>query len=219
MRAHLSAQEQLLPGLLRDHWGRISPPQLVTRSLKAAKGALARGAKSKSSDRPTFLMWVLHYLRRRDPQRARYFQAQLPMMTRLSVALRGQKHATFLSYLRYIVHDEQPSSSIVSNIAPSYQPQDPNDPYAPRRPDDRVGIQHEKERRAGMVNAMLAAANAERVDVPTSGGGPTRSLAESQTPQHNYSDAAGNWANRHNRVPSNIFKKIGIEQPTTPRRL
>jgi len=218
VRAHLSQQEQLLPGLLRDHWGRFSPPQLVTRSLKAAKGALAKGAMSKGPDRPQFLMWVLHYLRRRDMERARYLQAQLPLWTRLSIAVRNQKHSQYLSYLRFIVRDEQPGASIVSNIAPTAPMQDPNDPYAPRRPDGGVGQQHERERRAGMVNAMLAAANAERVDVPTSGAGPTRSLAESQTPAHAYSDGAG-WSNKHDRVPSNIFKKIGIEQPTTPRRL
>jgi len=215
VRAHLSVQERLLPPLLRDHWGRISPPQLVTRSLKAAKGAVAKGAKSKGSDRPRFLMWVLHYLRRRDATRARYFQAQLPLLTRLHVAVRGQKHVHLLSYLRYIVQDEQPPSSIASNTV--HAARDADDPYAPRRPDDTVGNQHEKERRAGMVNAMLAAANAERVDVPASGAG-VRTLAESQTPQHIYSDGAG-WANKHSRVPSNLFKKIGIEQPATPRRI
>jgi len=216
VRAHLSEQERLLPPLLRDHWGRISPPQLVTRSLKASKGALAKGAKSKtSSDRPQLLMWVLHYLRRRDANRARYFQAQLPLMTRLHVALRGQKHSHFLSYLRYIVQDQQPASSVVRHSAA--QPKDPSDPHAPRRPDDSVGNQHERERRAGMVNAMLAAANAERIDVPASGVG-MRSLAESQTPQHTYSDGSG-WAAKHERVPSNLFKKIGIEQPATPRRI
>jgi len=218
IRTHLSEQERLLPALLRDHWGRISPPQLVKRSLKAAKGALAKGSKSRGSDHPQLLMWTLHYLRRRDAQRARYFQAQLPMMTRLSIALRNQKHSHFLSYLRYIVLDEQPASSVVSNLAPAIQPQDPNDPYAPRRADDRVGMQHEKQRRAGMVNAMLAAANAERIDVPTSGAGPMRTLAESQAPEHVCSDG-GAWMNKHTRVPSNLFKKIGIEEPKTPRRL
>jgi len=221
IRAHLTAQERLLPRLLRDHWGRISPPQLVTRSLKAAKAALATGAKSKSSDRPLFLMWLLHYLRRRDPQRARYFQAQLPFMTRLQIAMRHQKHTQFLSYLRYIVRDEQPAASVIGGgtaSVRSVRSEAPSDPNGPRRPDDRMGNQHESERRAGMVSAMLAAANAERVDMPTSGSGPTRSLAESQNPAHNYNDKT-DWALKHSKVPSNIFKKIGIEQPSTPRRL
>ena len=41
MRDHLSQQETKLPAIFRDKWGAISPPQLVTRSLAAAKRAQA----------------------------------------------------------------------------------------------------------------------------------------------------------------------------------
>lgn len=215
---HLATQEKLLPVLLREHWGSISPPQLVARSLKAAKSAQSKG--SKGSDRPQLIMWAQHYLSRRDVQRARYFQAALPMTTRLRIALREKKHKHYLAYLRYIVRDEPPASSVVSNQAPprSQTQPDPDNPEARHSHSGKGMTSHEKQRRAGMVNAMLAAANAERVDVPTSRAGPTRSLAESQKPLHNYNEGAA-WANRHNKVPSNIFKKIGIEQPATPRRL
>jgi len=217
VRMHLATQERLLPALLRMHWGSISPPQLVTRSLKAAKSAQSQG--SKGADRPQLIMWVLHYLSRRDVQRARYLRAALPMTTRLRIVLRERKHKHFLAYLRYIVRDEQPASSVVSNLAPPRQQTAAEDGVDVRHSrGDRVGSTHEKQRRAGLLNAMLAAANAERVDVPTSRAGPTRSLAESQQPLHSYNEGGG-WANRHNKVPSNFFKKIGMEQPATPRRL
>mgnify|MGYP004287287465 CR=1 FL=1 len=78
------SKEKLLNKKLAEK-GFLLEPLLAAKRLdaiqftKAPKGALAKGAKSKSSDKPQFLMWVLHYLRRRDGQRARYFQAQLPM--------------------------------------------------------------------------------------------------------------------------------------------
>ncbi|KAL1499164.1 hypothetical protein AB1Y20_013675 [Prymnesium parvum] len=212
VRAHLSEQERLLPPLLRAHWGRVSPPQLVTRSLKAAKGALAKGSKSKGAERPLWLMWVLHYLRRRNFHRARYLQGQLPTSTRLAIALRYQKHSHFLNYLRFIVHHEQPGASIV-DVAPHTK-----EALDGQRANGGPVSENERQRRAGMVNAMLAAANAERVDVPASGSGPTRKLAES-TPAHTYENDTS-WMKKAQRIPSNLFKKIGIDkEPSTPRRI
>ena len=40
--------------VLREHWGRVSPPQLVARSLAAAKRAQAQGAKGR--DKAKLLM-------------------------------------------------------------------------------------------------------------------------------------------------------------------
>jgi len=165
-------------------------------------------------------MWVIHYLHRRDARRAQYFQAKLPMATRLRIALRERKHKRHLAYLRYIVRDAQPAASVMSNLVPPrpavHDLENLDMPH--RRGGDQIGLSHERQRRAGMVNAMLAAANAERIDVPTCNAGPTRSLAECWRPLHEYSDG-GDWADKHDKVPSNFFKKIGIEKPSTPRRL
>ena len=84
---------------------------------------------------------------------------------------------------------------------------------------EALGGGHEKQRRAGMVNAVLAAANARRIDVPLSEGGSVhRQLAESRDPLHQFRMDA-KWADRVEKVPDNIFKKIGIDAPEPPRRL
>ena len=80
------------------------------------------------------------------------------------------------------------------------------------------GSAHEKQRRAGMVNAVLAAANARRVDVPLNEVGATRQLAESREPLHTFK-MDGRWAERTDKMPDGLFKKLGIDRPEAPRRL
>lgn len=202
IRMHLATQESLLPELLRDYWGSVAPPQLITRALGAAKKAEAQGAKGRSV--PKLLMWITHYLKRRDPQRGRYFIAALPMLKRLRLALgRDATHAQLLQHLRCVVLDEPPRQTAAEASADPEADKGEASSGFGSAPD---GSEHERQRRAGMVNAVLAAANARRVDVPLNeAGGTTRKLAESREPLHTFKmDAA--WVYRHERVPSGIFK-------------
>ena len=80
------------------------------------------------------------------------------------------------------------------------------------------GTVHEKQRRAGMVNAVLAAANARRVDVPLQDNTMSRALAASEDPLHKFQMDA-KWMNHAKAVPDNLYKRIGIEQIEAPRRL
>ena len=215
IRMHLATQESLLPDLLRDHWGRVAPPQLVTRALQAAKKAEAQGAKG--SEKAKLLGWILHYLQRRDPERAKYFVSFLPMMKRISLAMKGgSSHAKLLAHLRCIVDDEQPREDEASRTL-THTEGDTSD-RASVSVATSDGSAHEKQRRAGMVNAVLAAANARRMDVPLNDVNTTRLLAESREPLHTFK-ADGKWAERADKVPDGLFKKIGIEKPQTPRRL
>jgi hypothetical protein len=69
------------------------------------------------------------------------------------------------------------------------------------------------------VNAVLAAANARRIDVPMheQAGATTRIMAESHEPLHQFKMEA-QWIKKHDRIPSAVFKKIGVEKPTENRR-
>ena len=87
VRMHLATQESLLPDLLRQHWGRISPPQLVTRTLQAAKRAEAHAKRSR--DTPKLLQWVLHCAR--ADQMPRW---AICMHVQHSHAVASQHHAT-----------------------------------------------------------------------------------------------------------------------------
>ena len=70
-----------------------------------------------------------------------------------------------------------------------------------------------------MVNAVLAAANARRIDVPINDSNVNRTLAASDAPLHTFK-MDGNWTTRTAPVPDNLFKKIGMAQaPNAPRRL
>ena len=85
IRLHLATQESLLPEILRDHWGFVSPPNLMIKQLAAAKKGLSKAAGG--SDRPKLLMWILHYLEKRAPMRAKNVVAQLPMAKRVEQLL------------------------------------------------------------------------------------------------------------------------------------
>ena len=118
IRMHLATQESLVPEVLREFWGASAPPQLVTRSIAAAKKAEAAAARGR--DAPKLLPWLLHYLQRRDPQRSRLFVAQLPLVKRLRLALGGgQAHVRLLQHLRCIVLDEEPAGGRDSASGPS----------------------------------------------------------------------------------------------------
>ena len=91
MRDHLSQQETKLPAIFRDKWGAISPPQLVTRSLAAAKRAQAGGARGGAE--ASLLSWVVYYLRLRDETRAKFFVAALPFGKRIKLAFTKKGYA------------------------------------------------------------------------------------------------------------------------------
>jgi len=223
IRAHLDEQETTLPPLLRGHWGVVSPPQAVRRSLLAAGRAQAAGSKGR--ERPVLLLWVLHYLRRRNPQRARYFAAALPVGTRVRAVLCGAKHSRLLSYLRAIVRDERPSGVKAQPVLGGQSEPAAGTPAAPTNGSTYAAdaLAHERQRRAGMVNAMLACANAERVDMPLAPSKATQSMAASSHRPLQESGAEGSdfsWTKRINRrVPSNLFQAIGVRHPATPRRV
>ena len=92
MRDHLSQQETKLPAIFRDKWGAISPPQLVTRSLAAAKRAQAGGARGGAE--ASLLSWVVYYLRLRDETRAKFFVAALPFGKRIKLAFTKKGYAS-----------------------------------------------------------------------------------------------------------------------------
>jgi len=70
-----------------------------------------------------------------------------------------------------------------------------------------------------MVNAVLAAANARRVDVPLNDNQMSRALAASEDPLHTFK-MDGKWVNSAKAVPDNLYKKIGLQEaPEPPRRL
>ena len=46
----------------------------------------------------------------------------------------------------------------------------------------------------------------------------TRQLAASEDPLHKFK-MDGAWAAKTEKVPDNLYKKIGVEKPSTPRRL
>lgn len=208
MRMHLATQESLLPEILLAHWGGITPPQLVARSRAAAKKSISVGAKGRL--KPKLLMWIMHYLSRRDARRYKYFFAQLPFTTRLRLAFsKDLNHAKLLHYLRCIVTDSRDNS--ITAPLPSAKAGAPGAAAA-----GEAG--HEGQRSAAMVSAVLAAANARRVDVPISDSDTTRQLADSRDPQHKFRED-GAWQMRHNRVPSGLFKKMGMKEPEAPRRL
>jgi len=215
IRMHLATQESLMPEILREHWGKVAPPQLVTRMLAVAKKAEANAAKGRQ--RSKMLDWVLHYLQKRDRNRASHFTAALPFFKRMSLAIKGsQGHTNLLHHLRHIVNDEQPNEEDETSTASQQSSGSDAEGSAPSR--GSTGHEHEKQRRAGMVNAVLAAANARRIDVPLNEAGATRALAESRDPLHTFK-MDGRWAERTEKLPDNLFKKLGIENPEPPRRL
>lgn len=220
IRMHLATQESLLPELLRAHWGNVAPPQLVTRALEAAKKAQAQAAKGR--ERAKLLDWTLHYLQKRDQQRANHLINSLPMMKRLSIAFKGMGgHVKLLEHLRDIVNDTPPGEEDEQPVPPSVRSaedagKEESSGLAVRSVD---GTAHEKQRRAGMVNAVLAAANARRVDVPLNESGVNQKLAESREPLHTFK-MDGRWMDRAEKLPDGLFKKLGIDKPLeAPRRL
>ena len=225
IRLHLATQESLLPEILRDHWGFVSPPNLMIKQLAAAKKGLSKAAGG--SDRPKLLMWILHYLEKRAPMRAKNVVAQLPMAKRFSIMFgRMLTHQKLLSYLRAIIDDIEPETdpNEVEEAAPRTSHGDEDDEEHEGRHSmhdgpARGGTAHEKQRKAGMVNAVLAAANARRVDVPITNNSMSRALAASEDPLHKFK-MDGKWADRAKALPDNLYKKIGVAEPTeAPRRL
>ena len=227
IRVHLATQESVLPELLRGHWGRISPPQIVTRSLEAAKRAQGVGTSVATVHESKLLLWVHHYLHRRSPDRAKALIGSLPFVRRMSFAFgRGTPHTKILAHLRCIINDhdphvdDPPPGSVQARHTSARSDGDDD-------ADDGTGgatsgageTATERERRAGMVSSVLAAANARRVDVPLNQASVHRTLADHEDPLHTFK-MDGNWVNKNNKIPDNLFKKIGMEKdPEPPRRL
>jgi len=222
IRMHLATQESLLPELLREHWGSVAPPQLVMRALEAAKKAQAQSAKSRQPAK--LLNWILHYLQKREPARADKLVAALPMMKRLSIAFKGLGgHAKLIAHLRNIIDDTQPREDEAAAPVAT----EPSDAGSERTSHGAAngsteGAANEKARRAGMVNAVLNAANARRLDVPINDTGVLRNIAESRDPLHTFKGDS-RWAERQTKLPDSvktkgIWKMVGIEEPEAPRR-
>ena len=130
------------------------------------------------------LMWMVHYLERRSPFRAKNMVANLPFTKRMAFTFgRLLQHAKLLEYLRSIIEDKPLSADEQVEAAP-VGVGDPDDEEEGKGP---VGTVHEKARKAGMVNAVLASANARRVDVPLSDNSMSRALAASEDPLHQVS--------------------------------
>ena len=221
IRKHLATEETILPDILRKHWGRVSPPQLVTRSLAAAKRAQAAGAKGAESSK--LLVWIEHYLHRRSPHRAKHLVDALPWTKRWALSLggKGAPHTKALRHLRCIIDDVAPKDDPLPKAATPRQSGVAGDEDDDGRGSvaSRGDTDHEKQRRAGMVNAVLASANARRVDVPMASGALNRKLAEREEPLHRFK-MDGEWVNRTDHVPDNLYKKIGLVEPKEqPRRI
>jgi hypothetical protein len=241
IRMHLATQESLLPEMLREHWGATSPPDIVERSMEAAKRATAQG--QVGSEKATLLPWCLHYLERRDPKRAKSLVGSLPFTKRLKFAFGFvSKHDKLLRHLRCIVLDEPPSEAdeklsvggggrgkkgVVYSARRSNQKSSGSggddsargegDEDGSDGEDEAYGAEHERQRRAGMINAVLAAANARRVDVPTAGNSMLSELAKHDQPLHVTKVSKG-WEKNIQKVPDNLYQKIGIEAPKEPPR-
>ena len=125
MRDHLSQQETKLPAIFRDKWGAISPPQLVTRSLAAAKRAQAGGARGGAE--ASLLSWVVYYLRLRDETRAKFFVAALPFGKRIKLAFTKKGYAWDAARTR--------GNGVCGRTShPPHHPPPPQVPEAPRLP-------------------------------------------------------------------------------------
>jgi len=216
IRVHLATQESILPPMLREYWGRVSPPSLVDKALAAAKRA--QSIASKGPDKPKMLMWIKHYLSKRSISRANQLVAKLPFNKRMAVQFgRMMEHDELIKYLRCIIEDKQPSDDSLQvdmKAIKAAQQQAEDEPSKPKGP----GTGREKQRKAGMVNAVLASANARRVDVPLQDNQMARQLASSEDPLHKFK-MDGAWQNKTKAVPDNLYKKIGIDNIDAPRRL
>lgn len=210
IRLHLATSEAKLPEVLRAQWGRVSPPELVVRALEAGKRAQVSASKVGAN----LLPWVMHYLNRRDPARGKKVIAQLPFMKRMKYAVGWKQtpHSTLLEHLRCIITDDEAKARIEEK-----EPAAAADGEAVESSQE----EHEKQRRAGMVNAVLAAANARRVDAPVSSQNAELygKLAGSDGPLHQFK-MDDNWTKKTTQIPDNIYKKVGIDKPLeAPRRL
>lgn len=245
--SHLDEQEALLPPLLRAFWGQSSPPLLLVKSMEAAKASGLKGHRPQIFVK--LLSWIVYYLQDRDPTRARYVVAQLPLARRLRLALRlDTGHTELLEQLRAIYRDEPPrrhrkpsaplnpvergdnggvprlhlgeTSESVSSSSAATTGLDVFESRLVGRRDSARG--REKHRRETRVNAVLAAANATRV----TGMGDntamslTRQLAAADTPMYTFGqDGIGTqWWKQH-KYQSGIWKNLGKEKPSTPRRV
>jgi len=215
LRSYLTKQEELLPPLLREHWGTDRcAPDYVQRTLAAAAKAPRGGGAVK------LLPWILHYLRKRDPSRARIFVAQLPRMQRIRLAMGGGgAYTTHLETLRAILGVDAPAgmrkppSSAVAVAARTSQGDAVS--AAAQEPDT---AKREKARKQARMSAVLAAANSERHS-QTNASESVREMAMSTTPLHNYGGDEFKWVNKFEAPKFDLWGKIGVEKPKTPRRM
>lgn len=182
------------------------------------RGRRPRGASLR------FLSWVLHYLVRRDPKRAKLMAAQLPITTRLRLALGFEgTYGSQFAILRAILKDDAPAfirrtSSRSSRGKPSPKNIDKPQSETVNRFQDPETLDREKSRKQASVSAILAAANANRQAQRPIGS--SVKLAASVTPLHLYQGDNFRWVDRL-RAPKNfdVWQKVGMSKPATPRRL
>ena len=220
LETHLDKQMADFPKILTEHWGQMSPPGLHRRMMDAAKGA--QSAADKGSDSPKLMLWVLHYLTQRDAAQANHLisRLKLPFFKRQRLKGRVKTHYdSVLDHLRCIILDREPRLPRLSPADLTNTGVEEESTIGPTNSTASEDSAVERRRRAGTVNAVLAAANAQRRDLNIQGQTINTQLAEQHDPVHTFK-ADGNWMNRVGKVPSGIFKKIGMEKkPDTPRRV
>jgi len=229
LEAHLGAQEKLLPELLLKHWGRVAPPHVHARMLQAAKSALSTADKGKDS--PKLLGWVMHYLQQRDPKLLKEFitSAKLSLWKRLAMQSNANmKYGLVLEHLNYILLDRepkgQPTAAAVTGQPAATDARGEADveesksalvyaytgvvtgPGAKSEAKaDATAI--ERRRKAGTVNAVLAAANSQRRDVNIKTGTINERLGTCLSPTQKV-QADGTWWMRAKRVPSGVLRQV-----------
>tara|TARA_B110001452_G_scaffold163244_1_gene136081 strand:- start:137 stop:1573 length:1437 start_codon:yes stop_codon:yes gene_type:complete len=231
---HLKEQEEMLPPLLRSHWGPMAPPDLVTRSITAAKSAAGNGLRPQIHVK--LFSWVLYYLRERDETRSKFVVAQLSFTRRLRIALRLEtSHSELLEQLRAIIRDEEPRWRKVSAVRPSTRQTISGVPKlslarASEHNNAEPGFEapfsargREAQRRQTGVHAVLAAANATRASMavgPDASVDLTYQLAQLEKPLYQYgNDGPGDAWWKHAKYQSNMWKHVSNEKPSTPRRI
>ena len=219
---HLKEQEETLPPLLRTHWGAMAPPDLVTRSITAAKSAAFMGLRPQIHVK--LMSWVLYHLRERDETRYKFVVAQLNFTRRLRIALHLEtSHSELLEQLRAIIRDEEPRWRKASTVRPSTRQTVSAVPKLSLAEVSECNTTEpgfeapfsargrEQQRRQTGVHAVLAAANATRVGM-VSNVDPsvdlTYQLAQLEKPLYLYGNVGveREWW-KHAKYKSNMWKR------------
>jgi len=141
-------------------------------------------------------------------------------MQRIRLAMGGGgAYTTHLETLRAILGVDAPAgmrkppSSAVAVAARTSQGDAVS--AAAQEPDT---AKREKARKQARMSAVLAAANSERHS-QTNASESVREMAMSTTPLHNYGGDEFKWVNKFEAPKFDLWGKIGVEKPKTPRRM